>query len=213
MDPTYTPPPAWWRQWSGSLTQTLSRSYVQCPAGRLYVLSAVHDRLIYCAHMSPSSGHPGISRTVRCLSGKYWWPTLAKDVSVYVSSCSVCAQCKAPRHLPRGKLHPLPFPQQPWSHLSIDFLTDLPPSQGNTTIMVVVDRFSKSCRLLPLPGLPTALQTAEAFFTHIFRHYGVPEDIVPDRGPQFTSRVWNVWGSRSALPQIFTPRVTGRWRE
>ncbi|KAK6307344.1 hypothetical protein J4Q44_G00224920 [Coregonus suidteri] len=39
-----------------------------------------------------------------------------------------------------------------------------------------------------MPGLPTALQTAEALFTHVFRHYGVPEDIVSDRGPQFTSR-------------------------
>jgi hypothetical protein len=44
----------------------------ECPAGRLYVPSAVHDRLIYWAHTSPSSGHPGISRTVRCLSEKYW---------------------------------------------------------------------------------------------------------------------------------------------
>ena len=74
----------------------------------------------------------------------------------------------------------------------MDFLTDLPPSQGYTTILVVVDRFSKSCRLLPLPS-PTdlqTLQTAEALFTHVFRHYGLPEDIVPDRGPQFTSQVW-----------------------
>ena len=70
-----------------------------------------------------------------------------------------------------------------------NYLTDLPPSQGNTTVLVVVDQFSKSCHLLPLPGLPTDLQTAEALFTQVFRHYGVPEDIVSDRGPNFTSRV------------------------
>ena len=75
----------------------------QCPAGHLYVLSAVRDRLIYWAHTSPSSGHSGIGRMVRCLSGKCWWPTLTKDVRFYVSSCSVCTQCRAPRHLPRGK--------------------------------------------------------------------------------------------------------------
>ena len=137
----------------------------ECPAGRLYVPSAVRDRLIYWAHTSPSSGHPGIGRTMRCLEGRYWWPTLAKDVRIYVSSRSVCAQCKAPRHLPRGKLQPLPVPQRPWSHLSVDFLTDLPPSQGYTTILVVVDRFSKSCRLLPLPGLPTALNCRGPIYT------------------------------------------------
>jgi hypothetical protein len=38
-----------------------------------------------------------------------------------------------------------------------------------------------------------ALQTAEALFTPVFRHYVVPEDIVSDRVPQFTSRVWRVF--------------------
>uniref|UniRef100_A0A6Q2YSJ8 Integrase catalytic domain-containing protein n=1 Tax=Esox lucius TaxID=8010 RepID=A0A6Q2YSJ8_ESOLU len=86
--------------------------------------------------------------------------------------------------------------------------------QGQTTILVVVDRFSKSCRLLPLPGLPTALQTAEALFTHVFRHYGVPEDIVSDRGPQFTSRVWKAFmqhlGISVSLTSGYHPQSNGQ---
>uniref|UniRef100_A0AAY5KJG5 Gypsy retrotransposon integrase-like protein 1 n=1 Tax=Esox lucius TaxID=8010 RepID=A0AAY5KJG5_ESOLU len=185
-----------------------------CPEGRTYAPPSVRDRLIYWTHTSPSSGHPGIGPTVRALAGKYGWPTLAKDVRVYVSSCSVFAQSKAPRHLPMGKLHPLPIPQRPWSHLSVDFLTDLPPLQGHTTILVVVDRFSKSCCLLPLPGLPTALQTAEVLFTHVFRHYGVPKDIVSDRGPQFTSRVWKAFmqhlGVSVSLTLGYHPQSNGQ---
>jgi hypothetical protein len=96
----------------------------------------------------------------------------------------------------------------------VDFLTDLPPSQGNTTILVVVDRFSKSCHLLPLPGLPTALQTVEALFTYVFRHYMVPEDIVSDRGPQFTSRVWKAFmehlGVSISLTSGFHPESNGQ---
>ncbi|KAK3525865.1 hypothetical protein QTP70_010919 [Hemibagrus guttatus] len=34
------------------------------------------------------------------------------------------------------------------------------------------------------------MQTAEALFLHVFRNFGLPEDIVSDRGSQFTSRVW-----------------------
>ncbi|KAK3568984.1 hypothetical protein QTP86_021609 [Hemibagrus guttatus] len=75
-------------------------------------------------------------------------------------------------------------------HLPVDFLTDLPDSGGFTTVMVMVDRFSKGCKLIPLKGSPTAMQTAEAMFQHVFRNFGLPEDIVSDRGPQFTSRVW-----------------------
>ncbi|KAK3568296.1 hypothetical protein QTP86_003143 [Hemibagrus guttatus] len=54
----------------------------------------------------------------------------------------------------------------------------------------MVDRFSKGCKLIPLKGSPTAMQTAEAMFQHVFRNFGLLEDIVSDRGPQFTSRVW-----------------------
>jgi hypothetical protein len=38
-----------------------------------------------------------------------------------------------------------------------------------------------------------ALQTEEALFIHLFRHYGVPEDIASDWGSQFTSRVWRAF--------------------
>ncbi|KAK3537161.1 hypothetical protein QTP70_002652 [Hemibagrus guttatus] len=76
---------------------------------------------------------------------------------------------KDPRHLPSGKLLPLPVPSRPWSHLGVDFVTDLPTSRNHTCILVVVDRFSKSCRLLPLKGPPTALETAEQIFNHVFR--------------------------------------------
>ncbi|KAK3574391.1 hypothetical protein QTP86_006581 [Hemibagrus guttatus] len=65
--------------------------------------------------------------------------------------------------------------------------------------MVVVDRFSKGCRLIPLEGLPTAMQTADAMFQHVFRNFGLPEDIVSDRGPQFTSRVWGALCGRLGI--------------
>ncbi|KAK3534470.1 hypothetical protein QTP86_015176 [Hemibagrus guttatus] len=100
----------------------------------------------------------------------------------------MCAQARTSRQLLEGLLEPLPIPRCPWSHLSVDFLTDLLDSGGFTTVMVVVDRFSKGCKLIPLKGLPTAMQSAEAMFNHVFCNFGLPEDIVSDRGPQFTSR-------------------------
>ncbi len=60
-------------------------------------------------------------------------------------------------------------------------------------VFVVVDRFSKACKLLPLKGLPTAFEAAEALFQNVFHHFGLPEDIVLDRGPQFVSRVWQAF--------------------
>ncbi len=161
------------------------------PSGRVKPL---WNTLLDSVHTSPGSGHPGSNRTLSLLQGRYWWPNMARDVGRYVKGCSVCAISSTPRKLPEGKLVPLPIPRRPWSHLGIDFATDLPPSDGYTTILVVVDRFSKWCKLIPLRGLPTALETAETLFQHVFRNFGLPEDIVSDRGSQFTSRVWEGYG-------------------
>ncbi|KAK3546269.1 hypothetical protein QTP70_025610, partial [Hemibagrus guttatus] len=113
-----------------------------------------------------------------------------------------------------GKLVPLPIPRHPWSHLGIDFATDLPVSNRFTTILVTVDRFSKACKLIPLKGLPTALETAEALFSNVFRHFGIPEDIVSDRGPQFISRVWRgffkLLGVSVSLSSGYHPQTNGQ---
>ncbi|KAI2652463.1 Transposon Tf2-8 polyprotein [Labeo rohita] len=161
-----------------------------CPPNKHYVPQALRHRVIQWVHSSLSSGHPGISRTLQLVRNSFWWPSITKDVTTYVKACSLCAQSKTPKELPSGLLHPLPIPQRPWSHLSIDFVTDLPLSNEFTTILVTIDRFSESCRLIPLKGLPTAMETALALFHNVFRIYGLPEDIVSDRGTQFTSQVW-----------------------
>lgn len=44
--------------------------------------------------------------------------------------------------------------------------------------------------LVPLPSLPTALETAELLFTYVFRYFEISEDIFSNHGHQFASRVW-----------------------
>ncbi|XP_067260273.1 sialic acid-binding Ig-like lectin 5 [Chanodichthys erythropterus] len=132
----------------------------------------------------------------------------------YMQGCRECAMSKSPRHLPAGKLLPLPIPNRPWSHLGVDFITDLPASDGNTCILVIIDCFSKSCCLIPLRGLPTAMETAEMLFNHLFHYFGIPEDIVSDRGPQFISRVWKAFhsllGVAVSLTSGYHPQSNGQ---
>ncbi|KAK3517874.1 hypothetical protein QTP70_021839, partial [Hemibagrus guttatus] len=161
-----------------------------CLATKVYVPLQFRQQVLQWVHEAPSSGHPGILRSTLLTLRRFWWPSLRTDVERFVRSCSTCAQSRVSHQLPEGLLEPLPTPQRPWSHLSVDFLTDLPNSGGFTTVMVVVDRFSKACKLILLKGSPTAMQTAEAMFQHVFWNFGLPEDIVSDRGSQFTSRVW-----------------------
>ncbi|KAK3571392.1 hypothetical protein QTP86_010710 [Hemibagrus guttatus] len=161
-----------------------------CPPTKIFVPQQFRSQVMQWVHEAPSSGHPGIRRSTQLIRRRFWWPSLGLDVEGYVRACSTCAQAWTSCQLLEGLLEPLPVPRRPWSHLLVDYLTDLPDSGGFSVVMVVVDRFSKGCKLIPLKGLPTAMQTAEAMFNHVFRNFGLPEDIVSDWGPQFTSRVW-----------------------
>lgn len=60
----------------------------------------------------------------------------------------------------------------------MDFVTGLPPSEGKTVILTVVDRFSKMAHFIALPRLPSAKETAEAVLFHVFRLHGLPQDVV-----------------------------------
>ncbi len=140
--------------------------------------NTIRSEVLQWGHAAPSSGHPGVLRTLRRIQSKFWWPNMGTDVRRMVAACSTCAWNKEPRDLPQGKLHPLPIPRQPWSHISMDFVSGLPNSQGNTVILVVVDRFSKACHLIPASKIPTAGQTTELLMQHVFRIHGFPQDIV-----------------------------------
>ncbi|KAK3520633.1 hypothetical protein QTP70_029421 [Hemibagrus guttatus] len=154
-----------------------------CPPTKIFVPLHFRQQVMQWVHVAPSSEHPGIRRSTQLVRNRFWWSSLGSDVEEYIRSCPTCAQARTSHLLPEGLLEPLPVPRRPWSHLSVDFLTDLPDSGGFTTVMVVVDHFSKRCKLIPLKGLPTAMQSAEAMFNHVFRNFGLPEDIVSDRGP------------------------------
>ncbi|KAI3353909.1 hypothetical protein L3Q82_004871 [Scortum barcoo] len=69
---------------------------------------------------------------------------------------------KAPAGLPQ----PLPVPGRPWSHIALDFLTGLSPSNGNSVILTIVDRFSKAAYFVALTKLPTARETADLITFH-----------------------------------------------
>ncbi|KAL0163550.1 hypothetical protein M9458_039303 [Cirrhinus mrigala] len=152
--------------------------------------------------------------TLHLLSNRFWWPTQRTDTVEFIKRCTVCNITKVPHRLPAGLLQPLPVPQRPWSHIAVDFITDLPPSNGYTTILSVIDRFSKGCRFIPLAKLPTAMETAELLCNWVFRFYGLPEDIVSDRGPQFSSHLWSSFfcllGVNVSLTSGYHPQANGQ---
>jgi len=70
----------------------------------------------------------------------------------------------------------------------MDFIVELPESGGYNAILVCVDRLTKMAHFCPTTTRVDAKETARLYLKHVFKHHGLPDNIVTDRGTQFTSR-------------------------
>src|SRR5271157_4336013 len=70
----------------------------------------------------------------------------------------------------------------------MDYIVELPLSDGFDAILVCVDRLTKMTHFCPTTTKVTAEDTAQLYLQYVFKHHGLPDDIVSDRGAQFTSR-------------------------
>jgi hypothetical protein len=84
----------------------------------------------------------------------------------------------------------LPIPERPWRHISVDFVGPLPESEGANIIIVVVDRIIKLRYYIPChagEGNLNSEHVIKLFLRHIWKHHGLPDSIVSDRGSVFVS--------------------------
>ena len=83
-------------------------------------------------------------------------------------------------HKPYGTLQQLLIPLRPWDSISMDFIEQLPHSNGYSSILVVVDRASKQAIFIPTHDTITSKQLADLFVIHVFSKHGVPNHVTSD---------------------------------
>jgi hypothetical protein len=133
-------------------------------------------------------GHPGYQKTVAAVKRHYFWPGMKKEVVEYIARCMECQKVKAEHRHPAGLLQPLPIPEWKWDVVTMDFITGLPrTSKQHDSIMVVVDKLTKSAHFIPLKTTHRAADVADIFLKEVARLHGIPKTIVSDRDPKFTS--------------------------
>jgi len=69
-------------------------------------------------------------------------------------------------------------------------MTQLPDSQGQTQIMVVVDCFTKMAYLSGLAINATAKDFADTFFREVCKLHSLPSEIISDMDTKFSSKFW-----------------------
>ncbi|MCI06031.1 transposon TF2-1 polyprotein, partial [Trifolium medium] len=145
--------------------------------------SAIINDLLKEFHSSPSGGHSGYLRTYRRMAGTLYWQGMMKSVQEFVKACDTCQRQKYAATTPNGLLQPLPIPVLVWSEISMDFITNLPKSNGFEAVLVA----------------------------EIVRLHGVPESILSDRDPLFVSIFWKeLFKLMLKMSSAYHPQMDGQ---
>ena len=84
------------------------------------------------------------------------------------------------------------FPEpraNPFEVIALDFITKLPKSQKYDLILTITDHdCSKASLFIPCTEDITAEGVAELFVKRVFRYYRLPQKIISNRDPRFTSK-------------------------
>ena len=114
----------------------------------------------------------------------------------YVEGCAICQQHKINCHPLNLALQPIKSePAHPFSLIIMDFITDLPMSEGFDSIMVMVDHGStKGVILEPCNKTIDTTGTRMILLNLVYQRYGLPDKGISDRGLQFTSQAFRELG-------------------
>ena len=142
---------------------------------RIVIPPLLRQRVLNLLHI----GHPGINRMKELARSYTWWPKIDKDIEEKVRMCS---NCQFARNSSEQNLnHPWERTVRVGERVHIDFAGPV----DKHMLLILVDSHSKWIEAIPMKST-TASDTIEVL-EEIFASIGLPETLVSDNGPQFTS--------------------------
>ena len=133
--------------------------------------------------------HPSIRATRKLISSKFIWKGMNSQVGSWAKTCIQCQSSKIHTHI-KSPLETFNVPHRRFDHIHVDLVGPLPPSDGFTHLLTIVDRFSRWPEAVPLNDIST-VACARALIYHWISRFGIPMDMSSDRGSQFTSQLWS----------------------
>lgn len=124
------------------------------------------------------SAHQGIQKCRQRAQQSVWWLGLSSQLADVVNNCTKC--CKD-RRQPPEPLNPSTFPSLPWQKVG----TDLFHWKGSVYLLIV-DYYSRYIETAKLSS--TSSSTVIQHIKSIFARHGIPQEVVSDNGPQYSSR-------------------------
>ena len=164
-----------------------ARPWEEEPADQLVLPRGCREKVLGLAHSVPFGGHLGRKKTMRRVSQRFYWPTLAQDVAEFCRRCGPCQKCR-PHRVPRAPMVPLPVVTDPFSRIAMDIVGPVPRSRsGNRYVLVICDYGTRYPEAVPLRSIDAAT-VAEQLMT-LFSRVGIPNEILTDQGSNFQSQL------------------------
>lgn len=130
--------------------------------------------------------HCGFDKTFNGIYTTYWFPSMRKRVRDYIDNCLICITANASTHAKEGDLELVSTPTKPFKILHVDHFGPLQETEeGYRHILVVVETFTRFTWLFQTKTTSTR-ETCDNLRL-LFNNFGVPTEIVSDRGTSFTS--------------------------
>jgi transposase InsO family protein len=160
-------------------------------AGRCYIPLPLRKDVFNSCHQL----HTGIHSTTSRIKLTSWWPTLGKDVRLWIRSCPTCSKLR-PSFSKQLNSWPVCSPFErihaDWCHI---------PDIGN--LLVIVDAASGWIET-SLPQQRTTTNVIDSL-SAVFSRFGVPKYIVTDNGAEFISREFNHFCSVNGITKMESP--------
>lgn len=99
---------------------------------QLYILKnePFKQKLLNLLNSNPLGDHLGFDKKIQRVRRDFYWPDLKARVKKFTRDFNVCQKVKEDQTKPSGLLQPLPINNQPWTNVTMDFIDDLPTSNG-----------------------------------------------------------------------------------
>ena len=118
-----------------------------------------------------------------------FWPGMCKEFEKMVEKCTTCQEYRIAQQ--KEPLLPHDLPMRPWERVATDLFV-----WNNTNYVLVVDYYSNYFEIAQLAN--TRSTTAIQHIKLIFARHGIPEMIISDNGPQYSSEEFHqfstTWG-------------------
>ena len=155
--------------------------------------------------------HGGTRPTLKLVSTRFVWPGMRKQVREWCHTCLPCQSAKIGRHT-KSPVQVIPPAKRRFGSIQVDLVGPLPDSDGCRYLLTIVDRYTRWPEAYPLPDMMSAT-CAKVFIRQYLPRFGIPDDIITDRGTQFVGGAWkelmNSMGIQSHTTTAYHPQGNG----